>query len=130
MAVVQTASISRALPNVAYVMELARLVCSLFSPVQLITYNVPGAVRRGTKRALTESSPSGQRRRPRASANSLRHDISRLQNEDHDYQPETQPTGTTARQLCRLIFRSLSTPELEVILNDGRVEYEYRNSDV
>ncbi|KAK4129720.1 hypothetical protein N657DRAFT_640382 [Parathielavia appendiculata] len=89
-----------------------------------------GTVQRGIKRARTDISPSEQRPRPRTSASGFRHDSARLQNEDHIHQSGAAPSGTSAKQLFRILFCSMPTAELEAIVKDGRLELDRRGSTI
>lgn len=92
------------------------------------TYNVLGAVQRGTKRTRTDSSPSELRPRLRTSGSSARHDNARLQNEDRIHQSEAVPPGISVKQLFRVLFCSMPTADLEAIVEDGHLELDRRSS--
>lgn len=127
MAVAPTASTIRVLLSVASVMELTRLVC--FSPVSIYTsaYTILGSIQRGTKRARTDPSPPESRTRTRTRAGGLRYDVARAQNEDSTRHSATVAADTTAKQLFRVLFSSLSTADLEVVVKDGNRELDRRH---
>ena len=98
----------------------------LFSLSIQSAYTILGSVQRGTKRARIDLSPAELRPRTRTSA-SVRQNTARAQNEDCTYQSTSVATDTTAKQLFRILFCSLSTAELEVVVKDGNRELDRRH---